>query len=242
MGWKVRLSVMRVFIVHAHHEPSSFNAAMTRVAGEAMTLQGHRVIVSDLHAMGFDPVSDRRNFTTTANPGRLKQQDEEALASRTGGFAPELQAEMDKLAWCDLLIFQFPMWWLGPPAILKGWIDRVFAVGRSYGGGRWFDTGLHRGKRALCSLTVGGPKTMYQPGGLYAPVAQILYPLHHGLLGFTGFTVLEPFVVYGPNRIDEAQRKEQLAAYRERLLALDDASLTIADQPAHVSGSTRFFR
>src|SRR4051812_25824063 len=140
---------MRVFIVHAHHEPTSFNAAMTRTAREALNERGHRVIISDLHAMGFDPVSDRRNFITMANPERLKQQEEEALASRSNGYAPELQVEMDKLAWCDLLIFQFPLWWLGPPAILKGWIDRVFAVGRSYGGGRWFDTGLHRGKQAL---------------------------------------------------------------------------------------------
>ena len=42
---------------------------------------------------------------------------------------------MDKLAWCEVLIFQFPLWWLGLPAILKGWVDRVFAVGRAYGGG-----------------------------------------------------------------------------------------------------------
>src|ERR1051326_3562549 len=99
---------MRIFIVHAHHEPTSFNAAMTRTARDALAGHGHRVIISDLHAMGFEPVSDRRNFTSVANPERLKQQDEEALASQTNGYAPDLQAEMDKLAWCDLLIFQFP--------------------------------------------------------------------------------------------------------------------------------------
>src|SRR5690242_12436488 len=116
---------MNVLIVCAHPEPTSFNAAMMWLARDTLTAQGHRVAVSDLYAMGFDPISDRRNFTTVANPERLKQQDEEALASRTNGYALDLQAEMDKLAWCDLLIFQFPLWWLGPPAILKGWIDRV---------------------------------------------------------------------------------------------------------------------
>jgi len=211
---------MRTFIVHAHHEPSSFNAAMTRTARDALEGAGHAVVVSDLHAMSFDPVSDRRNFTSIFNPERLKQQDEEALASRINGYASDLQAEMDKLAWCDLLIFQFPLWWLGPPAILKGWIDRVFTVGRSYGGGRWFETGLHRGKRALCSVTVGGPRAMYEPDGHYAPVEQILYPLQHGLFGFTGFTALTPFVVYGPNRMSEADREEQLARYRAHLVSL----------------------
>ncbi len=45
------------------------------------------------------------------------------------GFTAELKAEMDKLEKADLLIFQFPLWWFGLPAILKGWVDRVFAQG-----------------------------------------------------------------------------------------------------------------
>ncbi len=116
---------MHVFIVHAHHEPASFNGAMTREASAALLEAGHEVVVSDLYAMRFDPVSDRRNFTTVADPAYLKQQAEEALASAQGGFAPSLQAEMDKLAWRDILVFQFPIWWLGMPAIMKGWIDAI---------------------------------------------------------------------------------------------------------------------
>ena len=70
---------MRVLIVHAHHEPSSFNGAMTREAAAALAAAGHEVVVSDLYAMGFDPVSDRRNFTSVADPAALKQQAEETL-------------------------------------------------------------------------------------------------------------------------------------------------------------------
>src|SRR5262245_40745663 len=99
---------MRVFIVHAHPEPTSFNAALTCAAAAALMGGGHEVIVSDLHAMRFDPVADRRNFATVHDPDRFRQQAEEALASADDGFAPDLQAEMDKLAWCDVLIFQFP--------------------------------------------------------------------------------------------------------------------------------------
>ena len=92
---------MRVFIVHAHHEPTSFNASMTREATAALTGAGHEVAVSDLYAMAFDPVSDRRNFLTVMDPTRLRQQAEEAQASANDGFAPDLQAEMDKVAWTD---------------------------------------------------------------------------------------------------------------------------------------------
>jgi NAD(P)H dehydrogenase (quinone) len=57
---------------------------------------------------------------------------------------------MDKLFWCDALILQFSLWWLGMPAILKGWVDRVLAAGgRVYGGGLWRDRGVFVAKRAM---------------------------------------------------------------------------------------------
>lgn len=214
---------MRVFIVHAHHEPTSFNAAMTREAAAALEAAGHQVVVSDLYAMGFDPVSDRRNFLTAVDPDRLRQQTEEAHASAHDSFAPELQAEMNKLAWCNVLIFQFPIWWLGAPAILKGWIDRVFASGRAYGGGRYFDRGVFTGKRAMCALTVGGLEPVYAEDGFYPPVEQLLWPVNHGVFAFAGFTVIEPFVVYGPNRITAEARAVYLDRYRERVLNLGTA-------------------
>jgi hypothetical protein len=68
---------MRVFIVRAHHEPASFNGAMMRAAVAALSANGHEVMVSDLYAMGFDPVSDRRNFVSTKDPDRLRQQAED---------------------------------------------------------------------------------------------------------------------------------------------------------------------
>ena len=215
---------MRVLIVHAHHEPTSFNGAMTRAAVTTLGDLGHSVIVSDLYAMNFDPVSDRRNFLSIADGVRLEQQVEERHAAQSNSFAPALQAEMDKLAACDLLILQFPIWWLGLPAILKGWIDRVLAVGRAYGGGRWYDRGMMSGKRAMLSVTMGGPEDSYSERGLYgAPARAILHPINHGTLGFVGFTVIEPFIVYAPGRMDAQRRSDALAAYAARLGDLDQA-------------------
>ena len=115
---------MKVFIVHAHHEPKSFNGALTEAAVAALTDAGHEVRVSDLYAMDFAPVSDRRNFTTVGEADYLKQQVEESHASKNDGFAADIEAELEKLDWCDGMIFQFPIWWIGLPAILKGWVDR----------------------------------------------------------------------------------------------------------------------
>ena len=215
---------MRVFIVHAHPEPQSFNGAMTRAATEALTAAGHEVIVSDLYAMGFNPVSDRRNFATVHDPNYYRQQAEEAYAAAVDGFAPDVQTEMGKLFWSDALILQFPLWWFGLPAILKGWVDRVFASGgRIYGGGKWYDRGVLAGKLAMCSITIGGPPPIYSEHGLNGPVSSILFPINHGMLYFTGFTVIEPFLVHAPARIGDEARAAHLDRYRERVLGLASA-------------------
>ncbi len=223
---------MRVLIVFAHAEPNSFNGAMLRAGVAALNAAGHEVKVSDLYAMGFDPVSDRRNFLTIANPDELRQQAEEAHASAHGGFVPDLQAEMDKLAWCDILVFQFPIWWLGLPAILKGWVDRVFAVGRAYGGGRWLEGGFFAGKRAMCAVSLGGLEEVYSADGVYARIEDILFPIHRGIFAFTGFSVIAPFAVYGPGRIGTAERERYLHDYVERLLTLDTAPILVDERRA----------
>jgi len=214
---------MRIFIVHAHHEPTSFNGAMTREAVASLRLAGHETAVSDLYAMGFDPVSDRRNFTTVKDPERLRQQSEESHASEHNGYVAELRGEMDKLVWCDALILQFPLWWLGLPAILKGWVDRVFAVGRAYGGGRYFSNGIFSSKRAMCSVTVGGSVDAYSSVGAYGPLDAVMFPINHGILSFVGFAVVQPFVVHAPARMSLAERAACLANYRSRLLSLETA-------------------
>lgn len=215
---------MRVFIIHAHPEERSFNGARTGAALEALAAAGHAVEVSDLYRMGFDPVPDRRNFTTVADPACFKQQAEETFAGAHDGLVPEIMAEQEKLFRCDALILQFPLWWFGLPAILKGWVDRVFAAGgRIYGGGKWYDRGVFAGKRAMCSVTIGGGEPMYSAHGINGPIDTILFPINHGMLYFTGFTVIEPFLVHGPARMSGDERAVALARYRARVLGLATA-------------------
>lgn len=212
---------MKFLFVLAHPEPASFTSSLARHGMQALEEAGHNVELSDLYAMEFDPVSDRRNFTSDANPDRYDQQAEEKWASATAGYSHALQLETDKLAACDVLVFQFPIWWLGMPAIMKGWIDRVFAIGRTYGGGRWFDRGMMRGKRAMLAVTIGGTEQAYSPDGIYGPVEDVLRPINHGILAFCGFDVVEPFIAYAPARKAEEERQAFFTAYAERLVAID---------------------
>lgn len=129
---------------------------------------------------------------------------------------------MAKLDWCDVLVFQFPLWWFGLPAILKGWVDRVFAMGRIYGGGKWYDQGVFHGKKAMLVLTTGGGESMYTPLGLNGSIHQILFPINHGILYFVGFDVLPPFIAYGVSRVNTERRKAYLEEYKQRLLSVNE--------------------
>lgn len=213
---------MRYFIVHAHPEPQSFNAALTRHAVATLTAAGHEVEWSDLWAMGFDPVSDRRNFTTVADAAYFKQQVEERHASEHDGFVPLLRAEMEKVERCDALVFQTPLWWFGLPAILKGWVDRVFAAGRMYGDGKWYERGVGQGKRALLSLTTGGGADIYADDGLNPKLSAVVAPIQHGIFWFNGFTPMTPFLAWGASWCTPEQRERYLHEFGERLLRLFD--------------------
>ncbi|MBL6930866.1 MAG: NAD(P)H-dependent oxidoreductase [Rhodospirillales bacterium] len=213
---------MNVFIVLAHPESHSFNAAMAEAATEALAATGHSVVMSDLYRMGFNPVSDKQNFLSAKDPAYFKQQVEEAHASETNSFAPDLTTEMEKLEACDLLIWQFPLCWFGMPAILKGWVDRVFAFGRIYGGGQIYEKGRFRGKRALLSLTTGGPAEAYDKDGFNGDISGVLRPVHRGMLEFVGFEVLPPQIVWQPVRLSDTERDVVLRDWKTRLSKINE--------------------
>jgi len=215
---------MNVLIVLAQPEPKSFNGAMFETAVATLRAAGHTIATSDLYRMGFDPASSRRNFTTVKDPDYLKLQIEELHATEVGGFAPDVEAEIVKIEAADLMIWQFPLWWFGLPGILKGWVDRVFAMGRTYGMGHIYETGVFRGKRALLSLTTGGPQESYTANGFNGDIEAILRPIHRGMLEFTGFQVLPTHITYGPVRADSGQREAWLAAWAERLRTIEHES------------------
>jgi NAD(P)H dehydrogenase (quinone) len=203
-----------VLIVHAHPEPASFNAAMCARARDALVQAGHEVVVSDLYAEGFNPVAGRHDFTGAADPAMFHYQTEQAHAARHGTFAADIAREQRRLADADLLILQFPLWWGGVPAILKGWGERVFAYGFGYADGLRFDTGVFRGRRAMVSLTTGGPPARFGAGAVYGELdRQVLWQIQHLGLEYMGYEVEPPFVAYGAPRIGEAGR----AAYLDEL-------------------------
>lgn len=220
---------MKVLMVFAHPEPKSFGAALLRRGVQTLKDCGHEVQVSDLYAMDFEPVAHAGDFTQRRFPNRLQYDREQKFAAQHSAFVPQIQQEIDKLQWCDLLILQFPMWWFSMPAILKGWVDRVFANGVVYGSGKRFETGGLKGKRAMVTITTGCEPTMMEPDGLLGDLNVVLWHLHHGTFGYAGLQALPPYACWFVNYTSDEQRNAYLDGYEAHLRNID----SVEPLPAH---------
>ncbi len=216
---------MNVLIIFAHPEPRSFNGALKDVAVETLSKVGHDVVVSDLYGMGFYPATGVGDFAgRRVDPGVLSIAAEQTQAVENGTLSPGIAEEQKKILAADLVVFQFPMWWFSMPSILKGWVDRVFARGFAYLPGRKYDAGMLAGRRAMLSVTTGTSRGTYRADGIDGDINDILWPIHNGILRYTGFDVLPPFVAYMPGRISAEERKAQLDAYRDHIGSFETMS------------------
>lgn len=122
---------MRLLFIHAHPVPESLNTALCHAAVEAAQAKGHEVRLIDLHAEGFNPVmspDERRGY------------------AEGGPIPPDLVGNVEALQWAEGLILVYPTWWYSQPAILKGWMDRVWRPGIAFS--------LHdEGQRLRAALT-----------------------------------------------------------------------------------------
>lgn len=104
---------MRVLVVHCHPNPASLVAAAKDRVLAGLAAADHEVRVTDLYAEGFRPELSA----------------DERRRHREAGVDPEIQHHADDLRWAEALVLVYPTWWSGQPAMLKGWMDRVWASG-----------------------------------------------------------------------------------------------------------------
>jgi NAD(P)H dehydrogenase (quinone) len=206
---------MHAHFVLAHPEPRSFNAHLVRAGAAALERAGWTVGVSDLYALGFDPREGPAHFPERLDPDRFDPQAEQRHASGRGTLPGFVTAELGRMDRADLLVLQYPMWWHLPPAMLKGWFDRVFAYGDGYTSSKRFEDGRFAGRRAMLSVTVGTSRETYAHDGRSGDIDLMLWPVNFSL-AYVGYTVLEPFVAYG---VEGGLRYSDPAAIEVRLKA-----------------------
>lgn len=215
---------MNALIVYAHHEPSSLTSAMKNLVAEVLTRQGQNVVISDLYGQGFSAVAQKWDFVTTSGQHFNYMLEQKHAARLDNAFSPDILGEIEKVRAADLVIFVCPMWWYSVPAILKGWFDRVLAMGVAWDSGEIYEQGLMRGKQAMMVMAAGAPDEFYTANGrLKASAVQLLHPVNHGTLAYCGFNVHEPFVGYNVLGKDEPGRAKILTELRFRLEHMVDS-------------------
>ncbi len=143
---KKRSVIMRISIILAHPDPASFNHAIAHTALAAVQANGHTGFFHDLHHEKFDPLLPAEEF------------------ARNPVLPPTIQRHCDEIALADGIVIVHPNWWGQPPAILKGWVDRVIRPGVAY---EFLETdsgaGIPRGLlRAKCALVFNTSNTESQ--------------------------------------------------------------------------------
>lgn len=220
---------MKLLWIYAHPEKASLNAALRDEGLRAARDAGHTVTVSDLYAMSWKPALDHRDFGNLPDlPSEVSHASKRAY--QAGTLPGDVQSEQAKLLDADAVVLQFPLWWYSTPAILKGWIDRVFTKGFAYGirdprePGRTlrYGDGPLRGRIAQVVVTAGSPAGPMGPRGINGQLDQVLFPLLHGTLWYVGMDVLPPLAVYGADRMSAEQFQEAARSLGNRIAHLAD--------------------
>ncbi len=186
---------MKHLIIYTHLNPDSFSKAIVDEVEKVSKDKGNEVKIIDLYADKFNPVLEFPDIQY----------------SFMGGEVPaDVKKYQELVSWADHLIFVYPIWWQQMPAMLKGFIDRVFANGYAYEVGEDGAKGLLAGKSAHLIINTGNPSEALEENGLHAAVKKVN---EDGIFGFCGMSAKTTF--FG-NIImsSEDDRKQYLASIK----------------------------
>lgn len=160
-------------IVYCDPNPQSLSAAYRDALVELTETSGNSVNVRDLYNICFQPLLEQKDFD----------------ALKHGQIPADIKVEQDYLLWANVLTFVYPIWWTGMPALLKGYIDRVFSKGFAY----MMDEkgnikGLLEGKKVVVLNNMGAPYDYYEKNGMLKSMKQTS---DEGIFEFCGMEVLE---------------------------------------------------
>lgn len=178
---------MNALIVVAHPKPGSFTHALAEAAAQSLRDSGWNVTETDLYAERFDPLLTE--------------------ADMSGPPDAVLASHQANLANADLILLAFPLWWSQMPAILKGYVDRVFAQGIAYRDQPEGSRPLLTGKAGGLIITLGASKTDYESNGRLEALTRTL---DEGILGFCGVEMQIHFLFDRMHRRTAEERTQML--------------------------------
>lgn len=186
---------MKYLVIYTHPNPKSFCRALKEAIVEELRKADREVSIRDLYAMKFDPL--------------LKEADFDAI--RNGPELPDVKAEQDAIRAADMLVLVYPLWWAGMPAMLKGYIDRVFSEGFAYKITGNDIMGLLKNKKVLLVTTTGAPQEMYEESGMFKSMGQTI---DDGIFRFCGMEIIAHKYLNAVPYVTDDDRKKMLEDLR----------------------------
>ncbi|MGC5742917.1 NAD(P)H-dependent oxidoreductase [Chryseobacterium sp. NFX27] len=185
---------MRHLIIYAHPNEKSLNNLLLQTVTESLEKGNHEIEIRDLNTIGFNPVLSL----------------EDMQGQRAGKVSDDVKTEQDYISWAEQITFVYPIWWTGMPAIMKGYIDRVFSYGFAYRYDQGVQKGLLKGKKAVIINTHGKPHEEYERMGMDKALS---LTSDNGIFLYSGFEIIHHFFF---DKADKAS-PEEVEIWKEQI-------------------------
>jgi NAD(P)H dehydrogenase (quinone) len=191
---------MKTLVIVAHPNPASFNknGILETVVSE-LKKNNHEVMVRDLYELNFNPVLSGADFNPNSVPA-------------------DVQTERDHVSWANNIVMVYPVWWIGRPAIMQGYIDRVFGFNFAFTVDENGARGLLKIEKGLVINTSGTPEGVYD--GWAGSKALISRPISEGVLGYVGVKDVRQKTFFGIATSTDEQRAAMLEEVKAEVAAL----------------------
>lgn len=195
-----RLSPIRSvshLVVVGHPATKSFNASIAKSYVKTVRTNHQKTVIRDLYALGFDPL--------------LKES--ERFTSKDELFSPDVETELNLIKKCDVVTFIYPLWFGTPPAIIKGYVDRVFGAGFRCTDLTTQNNNLFRGKRLAVVTTSASTLPWLESQGMLVSLRQSFEQYLKAVFGFA-----KSYHYHADSIVDDLDQ-----AYADRILYEVDA-------------------
>lgn len=196
---------MKHLIIYAHPNENSLNHHLLQTVVKSLQAENHEIIVRDLNQIRFNPVLSI----------------EDMQGQRIGQVSDDVKAEQNFILWAEHITFIYPIWWTGMPAIMKGYIDRVFSYGFAYRYDQGVQKGLLAGKKTVIINTHGKSLGEYERMGMDKALR---LTSDTGIFTYCGFEIIQHFFFDKADRASdediEIWTKQIKNIYLQRILTI----------------------
>lgn len=197
---------MNQLIIIAHPKKDSFSQIIKNELEKHFINRNDQVKIRDLYELKIDPV---------LTEGELK-------FNKEGNICPDILVEQNYISWADQLTIIYPLWWNAFPAILKGYIDRVFINGFAFKINGHGPVGLLKGKKVRLITTAGMTEESLKKSNIYEGLK---ITQDHGVFEFCGMEVVEHLYVTEITSLSEHEKQKALDKIIHKIFEKSDLPL-----------------